>query len=338
MAINLPGMRIVHKNRSGNWLIIVGALPISFLMFFFIVPVVAIFIRGLESAKGKFSPLKIFEILTDSEFIGIACFTIGQAFASTLLTLICGMPIAWFLARVDMPGRFLFRIVITVPFVLPTVVVGIIFRVLLVPNGLFGGLGLDKTIWAILLAHVFFNVSIVARTVGGMWSHLDPRMVQAARILGASPMKAFCTVTLPALAPAIISAAAVVFLFCATSFGVILILGGTEYRTLETEIYLQTVNYFDLQTAAALSLLQLVTVILALSIAMKTRTNKENSVLRNASSSTVIKPRGIIWLPVVAVLMLIGLLLVLPPVLMIIKSLRDPSGQGWSLGAYQLLL
>ena len=65
------------------------------------------------------------------------------------------------------------------------------------------------------------------------------------------------TVTLPALAPGIVSAASVVFLFCATSFGVVLTLGGLRYATVETEIYLLTTQFLDLQAAAALSLLQL---------------------------------------------------------------------------------
>jgi hypothetical protein len=73
-------------------------------------------------------------------------------------------------------------------------------------------------------------------------------------------------VTLPALLPAIVSAAAVVFLFCATSFGVVLILGGAQYRTLETEIYLRTENLLDLTGAAALSLVQIAAVVAALEI------------------------------------------------------------------------
>ena len=56
----------------------------------------------------------------------------------------------------------------------------------------------------------------------------------------------FRTVTLPALRPAIVSAASVVFLFCATAFGVVLTLGGLRYSSVETEIYLLTTNLLDL--------------------------------------------------------------------------------------------
>ena len=64
------------------------------------------------------------------------------------------------------------------------------------------------------------------------------------------------TVTLPALRPALVSATTVVFLFCATAFGVVLTLGGLRYSSVETEIYLLTTNLLDLQAAAALSVLQ----------------------------------------------------------------------------------
>ena len=94
---------------------------------------------------------------------------------------------------------------------------------------------------------MFFNASVVIRVVGGAWESLDPRPAEAAAALGASPLQVLRTVTLPALRPAIVSAASVVFLFCATAFGVVLTLGGLRYSSVETEIYLLTTNFLDLQ-------------------------------------------------------------------------------------------
>ena len=90
--------------------------------------------------------------------------------------------------------------------------------------------GSPARVGAILLAHVFFNYAVVVRTVGGLWSHLDPRPEEAAQMLGASRWRTFVSVTLPALRPAIVAAASIVFLFCFTSFGVILVLGGPQLR------------------------------------------------------------------------------------------------------------
>ena len=144
----------------------------------------------------------------------------------------------------------------TVPFVLPTVVVALAFLAML-PAGLERG-------WAaILLAHAFFNVAVVVRIVGTFWAGLDPRVSEAAATLGAGPWRSFRDVTLPLLAPALAAAASIVFLFSFTSFGVVLILGGPRYSTLETEIYNQAVRLFDLSAAAVLSLVQLVCVALA---------------------------------------------------------------------------
>ena len=127
--------------------------------------------------------------------------------------------------------------------------------------------GYERGIWAILAAHVFFNVAVVTRIVGSAWATIDPRIGEAAAVLGAGPLRRVREVTLPQLAPALSAAAALTFLFCFTSFGVILILGGPGHATVETEIYNQAARLFDLQAAAALSLLQLGAVAIVLTVA-----------------------------------------------------------------------
>jgi thiamine transport system permease protein len=107
------------------------------------------------------------------------------------------------------------------------------------------------------VAHVFYNTTIVLRMVGDYWSHLDPHLGQAAQMLGANRWQAIRWVILPVLSPAIAAAALLVFIFDFTSFGVILILGGPRFATLEVEIYYQTISLFNLPMAAVLSLLQL---------------------------------------------------------------------------------
>jgi thiamine transport system permease protein len=114
-----------------------------------------------------------------------------------------------------------------------------------------------NSLGAILVAHVFYNTTIVLRLVGDFWSHLDPRLGQAARVLGANKWQELRQVTLPLLAPAIAAASLLVFIFVFTSFGVILVLGGPRFATLEVEIYNQTLYLFNLPLAAALSIIQL---------------------------------------------------------------------------------
>ena len=238
-------------------------MPLAFLAVFFVYPVVAIVGRGLAPHWSvDLDPLR--DVITDARLRHIAWFTVWQATLSTVLTLAVAIPGAYVLARCEFPGRRLVRALVTVPFVLPTVVVGSAFVALLGDGGPLASLGLDQTLGAILIAHVFFNYSVVVRTVGSLWSHLDPRPEEAARMLGASRLRTFREVTLPALRPAIAAAGAVVFLFTFTSFGVILILGGPGTATLETEIYRQTAEFLNLPLAAALTVVQLVAIVLLL--------------------------------------------------------------------------
>jgi len=196
-------------------------------------------------------------------------FTFYQATLSTLLTLALGLPAAFLFARFEFRGKALLRALTAIPFMLPTVVVAAGFNALLGPRG-WVNLGLMSlfrlpgaplpfvgTLGAILLAHVFYNTTIVIRLVGNALSQMDPRLEQAARTLGADPRQVLRRVTLPLLRSPLLAAALLVFLFDFTSFGVILLLGGPSYATLEVEIYLQAVQLFNLPLASLLSLLQL---------------------------------------------------------------------------------
>ncbi|MEU4666988.1 iron ABC transporter permease [Amycolatopsis sp. NPDC023774] len=296
-------------------LALLGLLPVAFLVVFFAWPVVAILGRGF-SAGG------VDTVLADAQTWQLAAFTLVGAAASTVVAVVAGLPVAYVLARVKLPGVGLARTLVLVPFVLPTVVVGLAFRALWPDGG----------VLPLVLANAFFNVAVVARTVAGLWRHLDPRATEAARALGASPWRAFRTVTLPALGPAVASAAAVVFLFCATSFGVVLILGGGRYRTLETEIYLRTVDLLDLSGAAALSLIQFAAVLAALGLGAIARRRRENAV--KLKQSTPRRPRRGEWWTVGAAALVIALLMT-PIVALLLASVSTPDG--WSLAGFRAL-
>ncbi|HZJ26507.1 MAG TPA: iron ABC transporter permease [Acidimicrobiia bacterium] len=242
-----------------------AAIPLAFLGVFFVYPVVTILGRGLW-ADGGLDLTPIGDVFTDPGLRHVVWFTLVQAGLSTVLTLAIGLSGAYLFARVSFPGRGFLHAAVTVPFVLPTVVVGSAFLALLGGHGPVAFLGLNGTLGAILIAHVFFNYAVVVRTVGGFWSHLDPRREEAARVLGAGRVRTFWHVTLPALRPAIAAATAIVFLFTFTSFGIILILGGPQRATIETEIYRQTAVLLDLRTAAALTIVQLVAVVVLLGL------------------------------------------------------------------------
>lgn len=237
---------------------------ILFLGVFFFYPLAHILWVGLN-------PAALITIQTDSLLVirDASLFTVYQSILSTLLTLALGLPAAFLFARYDFIGKSFLRILTAIPFMLPTVVVAAGFTALLGPRGwmnialihLFGlvtpPIIFTGTLWAILMAHIFYNTTIVIRIVGNAIAHLDPRLEQAARTLGAKPISVLRHVTLPLLSPSILAAALLVFIFDFTSFGVILLLGGPRFSTLEVAIYTQAMSFFNLPLAALLSLIQL---------------------------------------------------------------------------------
>ena len=166
--------------------------------------------RGL-APDGALDPSGFAEVLARPRTWRIIRATLVQAALATAICVVAGVPGAHVLYRRRFPGRDLLRGLVLVPFVLPSVVVGVAFHALVTTGGPLGGgvLGrsLDGTTAIVVAALVFFNYGLVVRTVGTMWSRLDPRAVEAARALGASPWRAWRTVTLPSLVPAIASAA-----------------------------------------------------------------------------------------------------------------------------------
>ena len=236
--------------------------------------------RGI-TPEGALSGSALADVAGDRYYWGRLGFTTVQAALSTALALLVGIPAAYVFATIRFPGRSALRALVTAPFVMPTIVVALAFRQLVGADGwmndVLGWFGLGPvaamgTIWLILAAHVFYNVSIVIRLVSGVWANLDPRTEEAARLLGAGRVATFMRVTLPALFPAIASAAALVFTFTFTSFGVVLILGaggsflGGPLNTLEVEVYQLATRLVQLPAAAVLSLVQLGTTLTALTL------------------------------------------------------------------------
>jgi len=231
------------------------APALLFLAIFFFLPLARILALSLDaSVLTSDNLLRAFHVL---------CFTFYQAILSTLLTFLLGLPSAILFARFDFRGKAILRALTAIPFMLPTVVVAAGFNALLGPRGLFpfifhlSSFQFSNTLTAILVAHVFYNTTIVIRLVGNALTHLDPRLEQAARTLGADNRRVWMRVTLPLLRAPLLAAGLLVFLFDFTSFGVILLLGGPQFSTLEVEIYIQSMQFLNLPMAALLSLIQL---------------------------------------------------------------------------------
>ena len=322
-------------------------LPLLFFAIFFLYPLVAIL--RLSFAGGLAG---VAEALAEPYDWRVLGFTVWQAALSTALTLAVGLPGAYVFARYDFPGKGLLRALATVPFVMPAVVVAVAFGALLGPRGLLNQalqaifalpqppLRLQSGLALVLLAHVFYNYTVVLRLVGGSWASLDPHLEQAAALLGASRRRVLLHVTLPLLLPAVGAAALLIFIFSFTSFGIIVILGGPRMATLEVEIYLQTAQLLRLDIAATLALIQgLCALLLTLTYtrlaqraAVPLGLQPQAATVRRARSP---RERLLVGANILLILLLLGT----PLLALALRSVLAPPGSGqlFSLAAYAAL-
>lgn len=228
------------------------------------------------------------ESVTNPYYIHILSFTFKQALLSALLSLIVGLPGAYILAYRDFHLKRFVKSLFTIPFVLPPILVILGFVVFYGNSGylnrfLMAVFGLEKaplkilySFKTVLLAHTFYNFPIVMTLVSNSMRNMDHSCEEAAIAEGASSFKVFSRIILPRAIPAAISAAIIVFLYCFTSFSIILVLGGgPSLTTLEVEIYRQAKTSSNIQMAAALSILSTLTVLFVLFL---------NSFIENRSS------------------------------------------------------
>jgi len=271
--------------------ILLWLLPLSFLIVAFFFP-----LSRILALTFDFNTLTTQNILLSFR---VLLFTFYQATLSTLLTLLLGLPSAYLFARYDFRGKALLRALTAVPFMLPTVVVAAGFSALLGPRGLIHTLfplssfPFIGTLWAILIAHVFYNTTIITRVVGNALASLDPKLEQAARSLGADSFHVWWNIILPILRPSILASSLLVFLFDFTSFGVILLLGGPQFATLEVEIYLRVLKLPNLPLAALLSVIQLLCTLMISLIYTRVVTRSMVQTAPRSAISNMRKPKNL---------------------------------------------
>ena len=276
--------------RRAQWCVIPA------LLLFFVLPVLTMVARFVR-------PSDAFNTLTNSSLRGVWWFTLWQALASTALTILIALPFTWAISRHTFRFAHALTRLITVPFLMPAVVVATGIKAI-IPNAPVPG---------ILWAHVVFNVAVVVRMVSPQWGLLDHTLEDTAADLGAGRARTFVHVVLPHIRSSLRNAAAVVFLFCFTSFAVVAILGGISHRTIESEIFTQAVRLGDTRTATSLAVLQAIVILIVIRISgVGHHQNIENETVRvsNAIRTSmkaplvlaVVAPLFIVVTPIVAVI------------------------------------
>ena len=228
-------------------------LPIVFIGVLFYWPLTTILSRGFTSEW-------VHDIL-DARTLDVLWYTVWQAAVSTVCCLVLGVPGAYVLYRRKFRGQKIVRALITVPFMLPTIVVATAFSA-------FHKWNTTSAFW-IVVAHVFINYSLAVRTIGSQWSELDRSTEEAAELAGAGRLRTFVSVMLPQLRGSFISATATIFLYCATSYGIILMVGGGLIHSLETDIANAAIGLLDLPRTSALALIQTLLSVVAFTISLR---------------------------------------------------------------------
>lgn len=247
---------IYSRSRAINWLAIA---PNTFIFAFVVAPVLNIFVSSLQ--------FESLNLLRTQAIRNVVWFTTWQSLVSTALALTVALPLAFVTANFKFKAQRLTTSLISLPFILPSIVVGVAFLQIL-PNNF------HRTALALILAHVYFNFGFASRLISARWLQIHPHLDDAARTLGASPLKLFRTLTLPLLSKAITNATLIVFTLCFTSYGVVRVLGGPSRSTLETEIYFRAMQLGDVSGAMLLSALQIVIIALLFVVTTKASSKK----------------------------------------------------------------
>lgn len=258
---------------------------ISFLLAFFYIPIIRIFQTAFSSETGN--GFQIFwETLSDPFNLKFIGFTFLQAFLSTILCLLIGLPVGYFFAKYEFRGKKLIVNLLTIPFVLPPVIVLIGFTVTYgeggwvnllwqnITNSSSGLITIDGTVQGIILAHVFYNLSVIIRLTIPAWQNIDYQQIEVSSTLGAKKRRIFRKIIFPQIKNAIISSSLLVFIYTFNSFAIVMKLGNFNYYTLEVLIY-ESIKTSSLSKGASLAIIQLVinsiTIILYLIIERKSR-------------------------------------------------------------------
>ena len=332
--------------------------PIAGFALFFILFLIPVCITLSQAfvEDGQFSIDLIVETFSNPYYLRIMAFTLVQALISTLASLLIGLPGAYIMTTYKFPGKKLLKALYSVPFVLPSILVVLGFVIFYGNSGFLNKalmalfkleeppLHILYSFTAVILAHAFYNFPVVISIVSEYWQKLDSSCERAAHTLGSGRVKIFRTITLPRLKPAIFSAMSLVFLFCFTSFAIILVLGGgPALTTTEVEIYRLARISMDTQKACALSLFSMFVaiIVMALYSVAQNKQNK-NEVIKQSQIKIQRKPATFLQHFGIILYLLFSLLFILCPILSIIArsflgSATRAGEYSWTLSAYKKL-
>ncbi|GGM39125.1 ornithine carbamoyltransferase [Longimycelium tulufanense] len=228
-----PATRPARRRTGRPWALIVA---VCLVFGFLYAPIVWLALVSFNDSRTVsrftgFSTHWYAELVQDERVIAALGLTLRIALSSAVVCTIVGTLAAFGLRR-TFRGRGLWTVVLTLPLVVPEVVMGVSLLAFFVKLA-----GIPLGFWALLAAHVAFSLSFVVVVVRSRLAGMDTRLQEAAADLGAGPLTAFRTVTLPLVAPAIAAGSAFAFLLSFDDVVISSYLTGVGSTTLPVFVY-----------------------------------------------------------------------------------------------------
>jgi iron(III) transport system permease protein len=286
------------KSRPDLIPIFVLGLTLALLVLFIVYPLAKVVLgsfveNGKEIAPRNFTLANFSQFATSKMYRTAFMNTLSVGALTVLFSCLLGIPMAWFLAKTEMPCKTLFLSLGTLPLILPPFIGAYSWVLLFGRRGMLTlflkqaiGLALPDIYGApgvIIAMSLSYYPFVFLLTYGALLS-ADPYIEESAEIMGASRFRIARTVTLPLVMPALLGAALTVFIRAVGNFGVPALLGG-NYYVLPTLIYFQVVGYFDLNAAGAISLVNVALVGAAIALSRKLTVGRSYVTISSTTSA-----------------------------------------------------
>lgn len=220
---------------------------------YMLVPIVVVVLAGLTAGEFLTFPPEglsfrwVIAFLQSEKYLSAFFFSFRLALMTMIVSTILGTAAALFLSRSRFFGRNAMRAFFLSPVVLPGVVIGFALYAFYISSGL----GLTRTIWGLWIGHILYSTPYVIGTVGAALASYDVSLEEAARSLGASPLRAFRKVTFPNIAQGIQAGSIFAFIVSFGQFEVSLFLSAPNSEPLPIAMYNSLRYKFDPSAAAA---------------------------------------------------------------------------------------
>lgn len=245
---------------------------LTYLTLLVLIPLSAVFIRTSGMGWEDF-----WKAISSPQVVSAYKVTFGVSFYAALTNAFFGFIVAWVLTRYQFPGRKLVDALVDLPFALPTAVAGIALTALYAPNGWLGqflyplGLQTAYSTTGIFIALTFIGMPFVVRTLQPVIEVFDHEVEEAGASLGASRLRVFFTIIIPALVPAMLTGFALAFARAIGEYGSVIFISGNQ--PMKTEIvplvivkFLENYNYPQATAVACVMLVASFVLLLVVNI------------------------------------------------------------------------